>query len=230
VRRVYFVHGLLGTSYAHFGEQITGWRRDHQVVPVDLPGHGRCPVAAGEPYLGHALDYLAAVVARFGPGSVVGASYLGGPVAVRLAMARPELVESLVLTGFAPGLSRDVFLRWVGGFGLLADRSADLAAEYDRLHGPRWRDTLRAFTEDVESAYRERVLVRPETLGALGTEVLIVNGSLKSVESAAAEQAHEFGPNVRGLVLDGAGHIASHDAPDAFSAAVLRFWAGRAVV
>jgi pimeloyl-ACP methyl ester carboxylesterase len=221
---VYLVHGLLGTAYAHFGAQITGWRGRYQVVPVDMPGHGRCPVAAGEPYLVGALDYLTAVVRRFGPGRVIGASYLGGPLAVRLAAARPDLVDSLVLTGFAPGLAEDVFLRWVAGFQLLAERGTELAAEYDRLHGPGWRGTLLAFTADVGRAYRQRAEVRPESLGALEMDVLIVNGSLKSVERAAAAGAHTFGPNVSGLVIEGAGHIASHDAPAAFNRAVERFW------
>lgn len=223
---VYFLHGLLGTAYAHFSAQIRRWSGELAPVPVDLPGHGRCQVDAGEPYLDVALEYLTAVVSRFGRGRLVGASYLGGPLAVRLALARPDLVGSVVLTGFAPGLSRDVFVQWVSGFHTLARRNAELAAEYDRLHGSRWRDTLTAFGADVEHAYEQRVLVRPESLGELQADVLIVNGSFKSVERTAAERAAELGPRVHGVVIDEAGHIASHDAPDRFCAAVEAFWRG----
>lgn len=222
---VYFLHGLLGTAYAHFGAQIQRWTGALAPVPVDLPGHGRCRVDAGPGYLDRALEYVTAVVSRFGRGRLVGASYLGGPLAVRLALARPDLVESVVLTGFAPGLDREVFLRWLAGFHTLARDNAELAAEYDRLHGARWRDTLAAYGDDVEYAYDQRVLVRAERLGAIGADVLIVNGSLKSVEREAAQRAAEFGPRVRGVVIDGAGHIASlgYDASDGVDGGVDRF-------
>jgi len=226
---VYCVHGLLGTAYAHFGAQITAWSDACRVVPVDLPGHGRCRVDAGPSYLDTALDYLTAVVARFGAGRLVAASYLGGPLAVRLALARPDLVTSLVLTGFVPGLPKDVFVRWLTGFQTLADRNADLAAGYDRLHGQRWRTTLTEFHADVERAYEERALVAPEQLGALDIDVLIVNGSVKSAEADAARHAEDNGHRVRGLVLAGAGHIAAHDAPDEFTRAVTAFWRERVV-
>jgi pimeloyl-ACP methyl ester carboxylesterase len=221
---VYVLHGLLGTAYAHFGAQVTRWQRDHRVVPVDLPGHGRCPLDAGQDYLDAALVYLTALVDRFGPGRLVGASYLGGPVALRLAATRPDLVESVVLTGFAPGIEHAVFRRWLSAFHEMAGRDGALAAGYDRVHGPRWRDTLTAFTAEVDHAYAERVLVRPADLAALEVDVLLVNGSLKSHERAAAEGAARFGPRVRGAVLAGAGHIASHDAPEEFTAAVAGFW------
>ena len=221
---MYFLHGLLGTAYAHFGDQLRRWADQLAVVPVDLPGHGRCRVDASEPYLDLALEYLTAVVSRFGRGHLIGASYLGGPLAVRFALAQPNLVESVTLTGFAPGLDKDVFVRWLFGFHALARRDGELAGQYDRLHGPRWCDTLAAYSADIEHHYERLALVRPEDLGALRVKLLIVNGSFKSVERTAAEHAAELGPQVRGVVIEGAGHIASHDAPDRFGAAVEAFW------
>jgi pimeloyl-ACP methyl ester carboxylesterase len=82
---VYVLHGLLGTAYGHFSHQIRAWEGRYRVVPVDLPGHGRCPLDAGEEYLDQAYEYLSALVTRFGPGRVVAASYLGSPLAVRCA-------------------------------------------------------------------------------------------------------------------------------------------------
>lgn len=224
---VYFVHGLLGTAYGHFGHQINAWRNHYCVVPVDLPGHGSCRLAAEPDYLNQAAAYLAAVMDRFGPGNVVAASYLGAPVSVRCAEARPDLVTSLVLTGFAPGIPKEVFIGLLAGFHRLAAEQSELAAEYDRLHTGRWRQTLDAFTDHVERAYEQTVLVLPEKLDALGIQTLVVNGSLKSIERAAAEGAASFGPMVSGLVIEGAGHIASHDAPEEFTKAVDAFWRDR---
>lgn len=230
--RVYFLHGLLGTAYGHFGAQITAWQQRYSVVPIDLPGHGRCRLDAGPDYLDQALEYVRTVVERFGPGHLVAASHLGAPLAVRLAEARPDLVSSLALTGFAPGMDRDVFTGLLTGFGRLVDDNPELAAEYDRLHTPRWRDTLAAFTEHAVRAFAERAVVparRFGELGAAGIDTILVNGTLKSLEREAAETAGALGPRVRGRVLDGAGHIASHDAPSAFTATVEEFWIGAAL-
>ena len=221
---VYLVHGLLGTAYAHFGKQIGAWSPQCEVVPIDLPGHGRCRLDAGVQYLEGAYGYLEALMRRFGPGRLVAASYLGGPLAVRCAAARPDLVESLVLTGFAPGLDRAVFLTWLAGFQQVAEQNPALAAQYDRLHAGRWRDTLRAYSDDAQTAYEQRLLVTPAALGALKQPVLIANGSFKSIEREAAQKAAALGPNIRGLVIEGAGHIAGHDAPAQFDRAVAGFW------
>jgi pimeloyl-ACP methyl ester carboxylesterase len=221
---VYLLHGLLGTGYAHFGAQIRAWGAGHRVVPVDLPGHGRCPLDAGPDYLDRSLHYVLTIIERFGCGRLVAASHLGGPLAVRAAAARPELMTSLVLTGFTPGLQRTPFLGQLAGFHRLAREHPQLAAEYERLHGMRWAATLDAFTADAERTFERTVLVRPQAMAALEVDTLVCNGSHKSVERAAAEDARHLGPRVRGRVLDGAGHIASLDAPDAFTAAVEEFW------
>lgn len=221
---MYLLHGLLGTAYGHFGGQIRAWGGRYPVIPIDLPGHGRCRLDGGPDYLDTALDYVLAIVERFGPGRLVAASYLGGPLAVRSATVRPDLVRSLVLTGFAPGLDRDVFVNLLAGFGQLVDVDVALVAEYDRLHGTRWRTTLAAFTQHVERAYETTVLVRPASLAALDVDTLLINGTLKSVERAAAGDTGRYGPRVHGHVIDGAGHIASHDAPAEFNEAVEPFW------
>lgn len=226
---VYFLHGLLGTAYGHFGDQVAAWSGRRRVVPVDLPGHGRCRLAAGRAYLDIALEYVTALVDRFGPGHLVAASHLGGPLAVRLAEARPELVVTVVLTGFVPGTEEASFVRLLDGFRVLVEQNPELAAEYDRLHTPRWRTTLAEFTRHVCAAFATRVQVRPERLGALRCDVLVLNGTLKSAEREAAEAAPTFGPRVHGVLLAGAGHIASHDTPEEFTAAVERFWLGAAL-
>jgi pimeloyl-ACP methyl ester carboxylesterase len=222
---VYLLHGLLGTAYAHFGAQIRAWRPRHRVIPLDLPGHGRCPLDADGAYLDRAGDYVTTVLARFGPGRVVAASYLGGPIAIHVAATRPDLVSSLVLTGFVPGLEQQAFLRMLGGFHVLAAEQPELAAEYERLHGARWKDTLSAYGEDC-ARQPDRVLPGPDVLAGLRVRTHLVNGSHKTAERDAARTAAAIGPRVSGVVIDGAGHIAAHDAPAAFTAAVEAFWPG----
>jgi pimeloyl-ACP methyl ester carboxylesterase len=221
---VYLLHGLLGTAYAHFGPQISVWESECSVVPIDLPGHGRCPLDAGEPYFDGALEYTLAIIERFGGGRLVAASHLGGPLAVRVASVRPDLVSCLVLTGFVPQLDRTAFLGLLAGFGTLAAQNPTLAAEYERLHGARWRDTLAAVARNAERDFEGTVHVTSRALARLAPATLICNGSLKSAERSAALEAGTHGPRVSGRVLDGAGHIAGLQDPAAFAAAVADFW------
>ncbi|MCK1821621.1 alpha/beta hydrolase [Streptomyces sp. XM83C] len=221
---VYLLHGLLGTGHAHFAAQLRAWHGRLRCVPVDLPGHGRCRRDAADDYFDDALRYLLAVLERFGPGRLIGVSYLGGPLAHRCAAARPDLVTSLVLTGFAPDVSRESFLTLIAGFERLAAAQPALAAEYEQLHGPRWRRTLDAVTGHVERDFERTALVRAADVAALRMPVLVLNGSLKSVERAAAEQASGWGGNVTGRVVTGAGHLVGHDRPEEFDEAVSGFW------
>ena len=65
----------------------------HRVTAPDLPGYGETPL---EPGTIAYVDHVAALLDA--PAAVVGCSF-GGSVALELALARPELVERLVLVG-----------------------------------------------------------------------------------------------------------------------------------
>ena len=73
------------------------FRRAHRTVRCDLRGFGQTPLPP-EPY-SHARD-VAQLLDRLepGPAAVVGVS-LGGRVALEVALARPDLVDRLVLVG-----------------------------------------------------------------------------------------------------------------------------------
>lgn len=221
---VYLLHGLLGTGYAHFGPQVSAWRDTCRVLPVDLPGHGRCPRDARPDYYDDALRHVLALFDRFGPGRLVGASYLGGPLAARAAAARPRLVESLVLTGFVPDAPEAPFQERIAGFERLAAQHPDLAAEYERLHTVRWKQTLAAVVDHVARDFAGTVRLTTRDLTAHGIRTLLLNGSLKSDERAAAQHLAALGGTVAGRVVPGAGHLVSRDAPERFTEAVETFW------
>lgn len=221
---VYLLHGLLGTAHQQFGPQVRAWKDELAVVPLDLPGHGRASVRARTPYIPYAVRYALAVMSRFGPGRVIAASYLGSPVAVRCALRRPDLVQSLVLTGFVPGVPRELFATWLDSFGVVAADNPELIRWYEKMHGPGWRNTLAAYTREVREHYHDHVCVTGDMLARLDAPILIANGSAKSNERAAALEAPCFGPAVSGHVIEGAGHIPGLDRPDEFAAAVQAFW------
>jgi pimeloyl-ACP methyl ester carboxylesterase len=222
--KVYLLHGLLATSYAHFAALIRRWREHFQVVPLDLPGHGRCPLAAERPYYAACVDYLHAQMAAHGPGHVVGASYLGGSVALRACLAAPQAFRSLVLTGYVPEAPHGVVNRWTESFFGLTARDPGLCEHYQRLHGARWRQTLETVLAEIREAYPTAVAVGKDQLAGLQTPTLLLNGSLKSDERAAAAALPSLSPRLDAGLIPGAGHIPSHEQPLLFAALVEHFW------
>lgn len=94
---VVLVHGLGGAA-ENWVELAPELARRHRVIVPDLPGHGFSEPTGRAGDLGPYADAVLAVCAAEGVerAIVVGHS-LGGVVAIRLALARPELVRGLVL-------------------------------------------------------------------------------------------------------------------------------------
>ena len=95
------VHGLGGAA-VNFAELAPLLARRHRVLVPDLPGHGGSRPLPEMTDLTSYSDHVAAVAEREGmlPAAVVGYS-MGGVVALRLAVTRPEAVRGLVLAGAA---------------------------------------------------------------------------------------------------------------------------------
>ncbi len=94
---VVLVHGL-GNSSLVWRRVIAGLARDHRVVAPDLPGFGHSSPVPDADLLDAYVRFVAELIEHNGgvPAAVVGNS-VGGAVALRLALIRPELVSRLVL-------------------------------------------------------------------------------------------------------------------------------------
>ncbi|AMR25897.1 hypothetical protein A0257_01485 [Hymenobacter psoromatis] len=109
-----------------WGPQIAALRESHDVIALDLPGHGLSDSLAGK----LTFSDFAAVVARVvtaaaaGPAHLVGISF-GGMVAQVVALEHPALVRSLSLIGTACTFAE-------AGRAALRDR-----ASFVREHGMR---------------------------------------------------------------------------------------------
>jgi pimeloyl-ACP methyl ester carboxylesterase len=95
------VHGLGGAA-VNFADLAPLLARRHRVLALDLPGHGGTEPLPELDGLGDLAAHVAATAARENmlPAAVVGYS-MGGVVALRLAVSRPEAVSALALV--APG-------------------------------------------------------------------------------------------------------------------------------
>jgi 2-succinyl-6-hydroxy-2,4-cyclohexadiene-1-carboxylate synthase len=95
--RLVMVHGFTQTSrcWGSFGEDLA---RHHELVAVDAPGHGGSDLVRAD------LDDGAELVGRAGGRATYLGYSMGGRLALHLALARPELVERLVLIGATAGI------------------------------------------------------------------------------------------------------------------------------
>jgi pimeloyl-ACP methyl ester carboxylesterase len=98
------VHGL-GGSAANWLALVPLLLPGRRLLVPELPGHGGSEPLPAASSLSAYADRIALLLERegLGPAAVVGHS-LGGAIALRLAIRRPELVDALVLAG-AAGIS-----------------------------------------------------------------------------------------------------------------------------
>lgn len=106
---VLLVHGI-GGDWRTWEPVLDGLARQHHVVAVDLPGHGRSAKGMGDYSLGALASALRDLGGALGleRATVIGHS-LGGGVAMQFAYQFPERCERLVLVS-SGGLGPDVGL------------------------------------------------------------------------------------------------------------------------
>jgi pimeloyl-ACP methyl ester carboxylesterase len=116
-----------------YGDTADGWRRvvpallpDHRVFAVDVPPFGRSGNPRANPLIDFFDDFFPALFdeLELGPATVIGHS-LGGAIALRTAIRRPDLVERLGLVAPA-GLGKRPPWWWYALTG----------------HGPLWHTAL----------------------------------------------------------------------------------------
>jgi 2-succinyl-6-hydroxy-2,4-cyclohexadiene-1-carboxylate synthase len=239
--RIVLLHGFTQSSRSWQPlEAVLG--TGHELVMPDLPGHGQSPPATGD------LAEAAALVAEScGAGSYVGYSF-GGRVALHLALARPELVERLVLVGTTAGIE-DLYEREERkqADDDLADRLEGVGDEGvagfldDWLAGPLFAH-LTQEQADLESRLVNSASGLASALRRLGTgtqlpvweevgtlemPVLVVAGQddAKFVD-AGQRLASAIGPNAVFVIAPNCGHAVPFEQPAAFATMTRAFVEG----
>lgn len=246
-RPLLLLHGFTGrgTVWAAFA---SAWARGNRVIVVDLPGHGRS--AAADPArvtVERTADDLASILGRLEavPASVLGYS-LGARVALRLAIAHPEVVDRLVLESPSAGLESEL------------DRTARRAAD-EALAARIERDGIEAFVDEWERqpvfassaplppSRRSRIrairlsnaaaglaaslrgsgpgAMEPlhDRLAGVVAPTLVIAGALDDRGRPRAEVVARGIPGARLAIVDGAGHAPHDEQPARFRQLALDF-------
>lgn len=238
---VVLIHPV-GYDLTYWGDQIDALQPFHDVIAVDLPGHGRSTGGPAECDFGKISVMLAGLIKAVSdrPVHVIGIS-VGGMIAQSLVLAYPSLVRSLCLIGTAstfPAEARAAMFvraeaveqggmqavlpasldRWFTGQtrarrpDLIERVSRTLLADDPAVHAAMWRMIA---TFEVRDRLHE-----------IGCPTLVLVGDQDpSTPPAMAEVLAENIPGARKVLLANTSHIAMLESPDAVNQALLSFLA-----
>ncbi len=103
-RRTLFLHGFLGSArnLNSLAQKVSELRPDLEIICADMPGHGVSPPMQAPYTLRALVEPVVELIESLGEVVIVGHS-MGGRVAIEAAVARPALVEQVILLDIAPG-------------------------------------------------------------------------------------------------------------------------------
>jgi pimeloyl-ACP methyl ester carboxylesterase len=223
--KVVLVHSALGDSRL-WKRQVAALADEHELVAPDLPGWGETPLPT-EPF-----SFVDAVAEHL-PAALVGNSF-GGAIALRTALAHPDLVSRLVLVG--SGLPawdwteemREYFAAEEAAYEAM-DLDAITQINLDFWVAPEHQDEVRPQQRravELQTAHEEPELIWPELTPFSSLEMptlVIVGADDKPDFRAIAQHLAEEIPGAELAVVPGAGHLVGVDQPDELNALLRDF-------
>lgn len=210
---VVLVHGW-GGSYE--GTWVrTGWvdaleRAGRQVVPLNLPGHGRNSASHAPADYGDLAGEVDAALPGHAPLDAVGFS-LGGKIVLAIASRRPKRFRRIVIGG----LGDNVFAKQV---------KTALSTELERGFPSEARTRMPAFAAYLDESCNDLLAIaavnrRPfnpeanaQSLGSIESEILLVNGTDDAIANPCGRLRAAL-PGAGFLPLPGVDHFSLHHQP-----------------
>lgn len=232
--RVVLVHGF-GGDLDNWLFNIDALAEGASVYALDLPGHGQSTKAAPDLSLKGLSAALVDFIEKLGlaPAHLVGHS-MGGAIALRTAIDRPDLVKSLTLISSA-GLGEEINAGYIEGFvkaasrrelkpvleqlfddpGLVSRQMIDDLLKYKRLDGV--GEALEAISSAAFAGGRQSAVMTKEAQ-ALGKPVAVIWGASDKVIPASHAAAPPGGWTAQ--VIEGAGHMVQMEKAAAVNAII----------
>lgn len=242
------LHGFTGSARS-WDPVIAAWAVRFRVLAVDLIGHGQSDAPSDPRRYGMepAVADLTSVLAELGleRASVVGYS-LGGRVALRLAVERPERISRLVLISASAGiadaderaarLARDEALaerieregvaRFVDGWErepLFASQRALPEPMRAALRATRLGHSAQGLANSLRGMGTGRMEPLWDRLSEVGAPALVVSGALDERYCEIGARLAAALPRGRQAVVAGAGHAPHLERPEALGRLVRDF-------
>jgi pimeloyl-ACP methyl ester carboxylesterase len=222
-RPVILLHGGLG-NMEYFGNQISAFAEEFEVIALDSRGHGRSS-SSSQPYtcclmasdVLAVMDYLGVPNA-----SIVGWSD-GAIIGLEMAIQYPERLDKLVAFGGnynVSGLRSDI--KKSSTFKLYCDLAQK---DYKRLSST--PEKYSVFLAAMKTMWRTQPNYSPKQLASIRAPTLVIVGEYDEVikRSHAREMAYLI-PHSKLMILPGVSHFAMLQKPEDFNKAVLQFLEG----
>jgi len=225
-----------------FEPQTRALAGTHRLITPDYPGFGRSPRVPAQPDMRYYAEGVRGLLDRLRLDSVVlGGVSMGGYVAFECLRLFPEKISGLILANTRPEPddeetreNRREMARRVAdeGVGVLIELQMQRLLAAETLENNEWVvDLVRAMIlEDNPNgvvaalgALRERPDSTP-LLPEIQVPTLVIGGEEDGISSPEVMRAMaEKIPGSRHVTLQGAGHLANLEAPQAFNAAMQEF-------
>jgi pimeloyl-ACP methyl ester carboxylesterase len=230
---ILLTHGYSATSQMWAG-QVEALSKDHRLVTWDMRGHGRSdspddPSLYSEPAT---VADMAALLDEVGAKTaIVGGLSLGGYMSLAFSRVHPERVEALLIIDTGPGYKNDEAREgWNRTSLKTAERyETEGLAVLERGSAER-RTAHHTSAKGLALAARGMLTQRDAgvitSLPDIKVPSIVVVGSEDAPFLAASDYMAAKIPGAKKAVIEGAGHAANIDRPEAFNAALLDFLSG----
>lgn len=227
---VLLTHGYSATSQMWAG-QIDPITRDHRLVVWDMRGHGQSD-SPDDPALyseAHTIADMAALLDHVGASqAIVGGLSLGGYMSLAFNRRHPERVAALLIIDTGPGYKNDeARAGWnktsirtaeryeTEGLGQLSAGSAERRTAKHR--------SAKGLALAARGMLTQRDAGVITSLPDIKAPSIVIVGSEDTPFLAASDYMAAKVPGARKVVIEGAGHAANIDRPEAFNAALMAF-------
>jgi pimeloyl-ACP methyl ester carboxylesterase len=232
--RVIYIHGT-GCSGRVFGRHLRMLSERHEVVAIDLPGHGESDGSGFRSVVEHAF-YVAGLIEKLGWDSCVVAGHsMGGGIAIALVVYFRQLVDGLLLIDTGARLrvnskviekarkiaAGDHSIEVSSRFGYADSTSQSVVDEVNRINGGCDAKVIyKDWIADDSCDFLSRI-------GKIDVPTLAICGDQDPLTPVKYhEYLRDRMPNCKLAVIENSGHWPFAENPDAFDQEIIRFLDG----
>ncbi len=225
-------HGYSATAHM-WAQQIEPFSKRYKLITWDMRGHGRTDYPADQSAYSEAetvADMAAILDAVGAKKAIIGGLSLGGYMSLAFNLAHPDRVLALLIFDTGPGYKKD---EGRAGWNATAIRRAEnfeknglppATAGGAETRGAPHRDAT-GLAKAARGMLTQHTPAVINSLPEIKAPSIVVVGSKDEPFLAASDYMAAKIPGAKKAVIEGAGHAANIDQPEAFNAAVLDFLA-----